>query len=72
MTHLTNKNSFKNQGLAIFVALMASFGERFGKKKLFKINKMPFMTQIVGQNVMGGGFWQSDEKKRAESNVTEM
>ena len=47
MTHLPNKNPFKNQGLAIFVALMASFGERFGKKKSFKIKEMPQMAQIV-------------------------
>ena len=53
MAHLTNKNPFKNQGLAILVALGASFGKRFGKKKLFKINEMPFMTQIVRLN--GGG-----------------
>ena len=47
MTHLAIKNPFKNQGLAIFVALMASFGKRFGKKKLFKINDLPQMAQIV-------------------------
>ena len=50
MTHLTNKNPFKNQGLAIFVAVVASFGKRFGKKKANKIKEMPQMAQIVGQN----------------------
>ena len=68
MTHLTNKNSFKNQGLAVFVTIGASFGKRFGKKKSFKTNEMPFMTQIVNQ-MAGRGFWQSDEKKR-ERKVT--
>ena len=53
MTHLANKNPFKNQGLAILVASVASFGKRFGKKKSFKIKEMPFMTQIVRLN--GGG-----------------
>ena len=50
MTHLTNKNPFKNQGLAILMAGVASFGKRFGKKKSFKTNEMPQMAQIVGQN----------------------
>ena len=36
------------------MACGASFGKRFGKKKSFKINEMPFMTQIVRQNAMGG------------------
>ena len=66
MAHLTIKNPFKNQGLAIFVALMASFGERFGKKKPFKINEMPFMTQIVGQKWRGGGFGKQKKKKRVK------
>ena len=47
MAHLTNKNPFKNQGLAILMALMASFGKRFGKKKLFKINEMPQMARVA-------------------------
>ena len=47
MTHLTNKNPFKNQGLAIFVALRASFGKRFGKKKPFKINDLPQMAGMA-------------------------
>ena len=41
---------------------MASFGKRFGKKKLFKINGMPFMTQIVGQNG-GAEVWQAEKEK---------
>lgn len=48
MPHLTNKNPFKNQGLAIFVASVASFGKRFGKEKLFKINEMPLMAGMAG------------------------
>ena len=47
MTHLAIKNPFKNQGLAIFVASVASFGKRFGKKKLFKINEMPRMARMA-------------------------
>ena len=66
MTHLPNKNPFKNQGLAIFAASVASFGERFGKKKLFKINEMPLMTQIVGQNVMAVDFGKQEKKKAGE------
>ena len=50
MTHLANKNPFKNQGLAILVASVASFGKRFGKKKSFKIKEMPRMAQIVRLN----------------------
>ena len=66
MTHLTIKNPFKNQGLAIFVALMASFGKRFGKKKLFKINEMPRMAQIVGLKWRGVDLSQQEEKKESE------
>ena len=47
MPHLTIKNSFKNQGLAVFAAGGASFGKRFGKKKLFKINEMPRMPRMT-------------------------
>ena len=54
MTHLTNKNPFKNQGLAIFVALMASFGKRFGKKKSFKIKEMPQMARMTHQKWRAG------------------
>ena len=64
MTHLTNKNPFKNQGLAIFVASVASFGKRFGKKKSFKIKEMPRMAQIVGQNGGCGKRGNSAGKKR--------
>ena len=66
MTHLTNKNPFKNQGLAIFVALMASFGKRFGKKKLFKINEMPRMAQIVRLKWRGGKLSTQERKKQVE------
>ena len=43
---------------------MASFGKRFGKKKLFKINGMPFMTQIANQKCHGGGLASKQEKKK--------
>ena len=66
MTHLTNKNPFKNQGLAIFVAVVASFGKRFGKKKSFKIKEMPRMAQIVGQNGRGVDFGKAGGKKAGE------
>ena len=66
MPHLTNKNSFKNQGLAVFVASGASFGKRFGKKKLFKINEMPRMAQIVGLKWRGVDLSQQEEKKESE------
>ena len=66
MTHLAIKNPFKNQGLAIFVALMASFGKRFGKKKLFKINDLPFMTQIVGLKWHGVDSSKQEKKKQEE------
>ena len=72
MTHLTNKNPFKNQGLAIFVALMTSFGKRFGKKKLLKIHEMPFMTQIANQNGGGVGLASRKRKSRRKGNVNEM
>ena len=45
---------------------MASFGKRFGKKKLFKINEMPFMTQIVGLKWRGGGLASKKRKKRVK------
>ena len=64
MTHLTNKNSFKNQGLAIFVASGASFGECFGKKKANKINKMPRMAQVATKNGMAGILASKKRKKR--------
>ena len=47
MTRLANKNPFKNQGPAIFVASVASFGKRFGKKKPFKINDLPQMAVVA-------------------------
>ena len=78
MTHLTIKNPFKNQGLAIFVALRASFGKRFGKKNLFKINEMSQMAQIVGLKwrvkMAGRGFKQASKKrkKQVKENVNEM
>ena len=65
MTHSTNKNPFKNQGLAIFVEGVASFGKRFGKKKLFKINKMPRMAQIVRLNGMGVNLSKQEKKKES-------
>ena len=64
MTHLTNKNPSKNQGLAIFVAGVASFGKRFGKKKSFKIKEMPRMAQIVNQNGVAEVLASKKRKKR--------
>ena len=69
MTHLTNKNPSKNQGLAIFVAGVASFGKRFGKKKSFKIKEMPRMAQIVNQNGVAEGFWQAEKEKAGEKGM---
>ena len=70
MAHLTIKNPFKNQGLVIFVALRTSFGKRFGKKNLFKINEMSQMAQIVGLNcrvkLSGRGFKQERKEKAGE------
>ena len=48
------------------MALMASFGKRFGKKKLFKINEMPRMAQIVNQNGMAGFLASKKRKKQGE------
>ena len=64
MAHLANKNPFKNQGLAIFVAVMTSFGKRFGKKKSFKIKEMPFMTQIANQKWPGRVLGKQKKKSR--------
>ena len=72
MAHLTIRNPFKNQGLAIFGALTASFGKRFGKKKPFKINDLPQMAQIVRLKGRGGEFGKQEKKKRVKENVTEM
>ena len=66
MPHLTNKNPFKNQGLAVFVASEASFGKRFGKKKLFKINEMPRMAQIVRLKWQGVDLSRQEKKKASE------
>ena len=66
MAHLTIKNPFKNQGLAIFVALMASFGKRFGKKKANKINKMPQMARMTHQKWRGGDSSKQKKKKEGE------
>ena len=66
MTHLTIKNPFKNQGLAVFVASVASFGKRFGKKKSFKTNEMPQMAQIVGQNGKAVDFGKQKKKKQVK------
>ena len=69
MTHLTNKNSFKNQGLAIFAASVASFGSAHGRKKSFKINKMPQMARMTHQKWHGGGLSKQEKEK---AGVTEM
>ena len=66
MTHLTIKNPFKNQGLAIFVALMASFGKRFDKKKLFKINEMPRMARMAHQKWHSVNLGRQEKKKQVE------
>ena len=66
MPHLTNKNSFKNQGLAVFVASGASFGKRFGKKKLFKINEMPRMARMAHQKWHSVNLGRQEKKKQAE------
>ena len=66
MTHLTNKNPFKNQELAILMAGGASFGKRFGKKKSFKTNEMPLMTQIVGQKWQAVDFGKVMGKRGSE------
>ena len=44
--------------------MLASFGRRFGKKKANKINKMPRMTQIVGQKCHDVDFGKQEKKKR--------
>ena len=72
MPHLPIKNSFKNQGLAIFVTSGASFGKRFGKKKLFKINEMPQMARMTHRKWRGGEKACKKRKKRAKENVNEM
>ena len=72
MTHSTIKNPFKNQGLAILTALAASFGKRFGKKKLFKINDLPQMAQIVNQNGVAWSLAMGAGKKQVKENVNEM
>ena len=67
MPRLTNKNPFKNQGLAIFGAGVASFGKRFGKKKSFKIKEMPFMTQIANQKWRGVGVGVGQASRKRKS-----
>ena len=64
MTRVAIKNSFKNQGLAVFAAGVASFGKRFGKKKLFKINEMPQMARMTHRKWQGGGKKHARKEKR--------
>ena len=54
------------------MAGVASFGKRFGKKKLFKINEMPQMARMAGQKWRGGKLSRQERKKRAKENVNEM
>ena len=54
------------------MAGVASFGKRFGKKKLFKINEMPRMAQIVRLKWRGGEKACKKRKKRVKGNVNEM
>ena len=42
---------------------MASFGKRFGKKKLFKINEMPQMARMTRQKWRGVDLSQQEKKK---------
>ena len=48
------------------MVLLASFGKRFGKKKLFKINDLPQMAQIVRLKGRGGEFGNGGGKKAGE------
>ena len=66
MTRVAIKNSFKNQGLAVFAAGVASFGKRFGKKKLFKINEMPQMARMARQKWQDVDLSQQEKKKESE------
>ena len=47
----------------------ASFGKRFGKKKLFKINEMPRMARMTRQKWQDVDLSQQEKKK---GNVNEM
>ena len=47
MTRSAIKNPFKNQGLAVSEASVASFGKRFDKKNLFKIKDLPQMARMT-------------------------
>ena len=49
-----------------FVAAMASFGAADGKKKSFKINKMPRMAQMTGQNGGAGILARMKAKKKVK------
>ena len=66
---MANKNPFKNQGLAIFVAGVASFGKRFGKKKPLKINEMPRMPHMASQKRRGVDFSKQEKKKEGEKGM---
>ena len=44
----------------------ASFGKRFGKKKLFKINEMPRMARVTGQKWQDVDLSQQEKKKESE------
>lgn len=48
------------------MALMASFGKRFGKKKSLKINDLPLMTQIVSEKCHECIFDMTKKKKESE------
>ena len=45
---------------------MASFDKRFGKKKPFKINKMPRMAQMARQKWQGEIFGKMKKEKESE------
>ena len=48
---------------------MASFGSAHGRKKSFKINKVPQMARMTHQKWHGGGLSKQEKKK---AGVTEM
>ena len=62
------------------MARVASFGNAHGRKKSFKINKMPRMARMAGQKWQGRGLagaWigregEGEGKKQVKRCVTEM
>ena len=72
MTHLTNKNPFKNQGLATKMASVASVASVLARKNRLKSMTCHKWQLWQGKNGVAWILASKKRKKRVKENVNEM